>query len=555
MHMPHVSRLLVFLAALAALRLATAPAARASAEDDDRKTLADAQVETDGPALLEFLRHRSLTDERREQLEQQIRDLGSKKFAVRQRATRKLIAQGTAALPFLRQALTNPDVEVVTRAKKCIKAIQRGPGPAVPLAAVRQLVRLHPARTVETFLLYLPFAEDEAVAEEVVQGLYRLSREAKKIDPALTAALRDKVAARRGAAAYVTARVGDAKERAAVRRLLGDLSLAVRFQAAHGLLSARDKSAVPVLIDLLKQAPRPLVWQAEELLGRVAGDKRPRAPVGTGATGERKKACAAWEGWWKTQGARIDWKTIDVGMLGGTLVAELETETVWEAGPGGKVRWEIEDLQGPYDAQRLGGGHILVAEYTGQRVTERDAKGKVVWKKEIDDPVCCRRGPSGNTFIATVRGVVEVKPDGKEAYAYTLTKQEQPVQAAYKAWNTGTVYIACQAGLLVLDTTAKKLAAKRLPVDGELRDIQGLANGNLLVTFGFMRRSGIRELDPAGKVIREFKVKRASSATQLANGHFVVASSSDRRLVELDGSGKPVWQKATVGRPIRVRRR
>jgi hypothetical protein len=540
---------------LGACWLTAAPPAPANSEEEDGKTLARAKVRDDGPSLLDFLRQRSLTDERRQQLEQCIRDLGSNKFIVRKRATRKLIAFGTPALPFLRQALTNVDLEVVALAKKCILAIKRGPGPEVPLAAVRQLVRLHPPKTVETLLLYLPFAEDDAIAEEVVQGLYRLSRQAGKIDPALTAALADKVAARRGAAAYVIARVGDAKQQAAVRKLLGDRSLAVRFQAAHGLLTARDKSAIPVLIALLKEAPKPLVWQAEELLGRVAGDRRPRAPVGSGEAEARNKARAAWDGWWHDHGARIDWKTVDVGMLGGTLVAELETETVWEAGPGGKTRWEIEDLQGPYDVQRLAGGHLLIAEYTGQQVSERDAKGKVVWKKAIDDPVSCRRGPDGSTFIATVRGVVEIKADGKESFSYTLDKARQPVQAAYKAWDTNTVYVACQGGLLALDLRQKKPAPKRLPVGGEVHDVQGMANGNLLVTFRLARRSGVMEIDTAGKKVREFKVKRASSATQLSNGHLVVASSSDRKLVELDTAGKPVWEKATAGRPIRVRRR
>jgi hypothetical protein len=44
-------------------------------------------------------------------------------------------------------------------------------------------------------------------------------------------------------------------------------------------------------------------------------------------------------------------------------------------------------------------------------------------------------------------------------------------------------------------------------------------------------------------------------ATRLANGHTLVASSTANRIVELDAAGKPVSQRTTQGRPVRVYQR
>jgi len=77
--------------------------------------------------------------------------------------------------------------------------------------------------------------------------------------------------------------------------------------------------------------------------------------VGAGDSEVRRRAAAAWETWWRAQAKNIEWKQVEVGQLGGALVAELETEMVWEAGPGGKTRWEVDDLRGPYDVRALAG--------------------------------------------------------------------------------------------------------------------------------------------------------------------------------------------------------
>jgi HEAT repeat protein len=532
-------------------------AAGSSGEEDDEKTLAKAHVRSEGSALLDFLQKRTLSETEREHLEQQVQDLGNKKFVKRSRASRELIARGAAALPFLQQALSTSDVEVVNRARKCIAEIRKltSSHPDVPAAAVRQLVRIHPPKTVTALLDYLPYADNEAVSEEVIEGLLALSQKPNKIDPALVSALDGKRPVQCAAAAYVLAQVGDDALRTEVRRLLQHRLFPVRFRAAHGLLAVRDKSAVPVLIDLVRAAPAPVAWQAQDLLARVAMEKTPGLALNSQDAGARKKAAAAWETWWREQGPTIDWKQLDIGLPGGALVAELESNTLWESGPGGKTRWEIEDLQGPYDMQMLGGGRVLVAEYLGGQVTERDRKGTVLWKKEIDRPVSCRRLPNGHTFIATTRGVVELAADGREVFAHTLQKTQLPVYCAYRPTHGSAVYIVCEQGFLAVETGQKKVTEKRLDVGGQVSDVQGLVNGNLLLTVTVGTAAKVVEVSPAGKTVWETKVPGVCSATRLVNGNILAVSKSGRVLVQVDATGRVLWQKRTDGRPIRVQRR
>ncbi len=549
-------RRFVYLLGFALLMGVSAPGRAAEgSEEQDEEFLEKARVACTDDGLLQFFRQRTLTDAQRRQIVQYVENLGSPRFKLRQEATRQLSRLGEPALPFLKQALHSPDVEVTRRAQACVHKIQKGPGGELPAAAVRVLVRRRPAGTVEVLLAFLPFAGDEAVAEEVLAGLTEIARQVRTIPPALVAALRDPLAARRGAAALVVGRLGDAARRGQVRGLLADPDFQVRLHAAYGLLAAHDRDAVPAVIALLGEAPRPVAWQAEALLARLAGEKAPGVRVGAGERAARDQARAAWEKWWRTEGPRLDWQQVDVGQAGGALVAELETDTVWESGPRGRPRWEVDELRGPYDVQPLGGGRLLVAEYLGQRVTERDRRGKILWHKDVKDPVSCQRLPNGNTLIATPRQVLECRPDGKEVYAVAVRKSRQPLYAAHKAPGGNVVYLASEAGLLVLDPVGPRVTLRKLEAGGPVTDVQGLANGHLLLTLSGPKDALLLEIDAAGKPVWQATARRACSATRLANRHVLAVSKSDRRLVELDEHGRKLWEKTTAGRPIRVHRR
>ena len=84
------------------------------------------------------------------------------------------------------------------------------------------------------------------------------------------------------------ASAGAVNQRAAVRQLLTDPDRAVRLHVAVALIYARDKDAVPVLIDLLADLPPGRTGEAEQLLRFLAGAKAPRLPSGDNAAARKQ---------------------------------------------------------------------------------------------------------------------------------------------------------------------------------------------------------------------------------------------------------------------------
>src|SRR5262249_7179786 len=153
------------------------------------------------------------------------------------------------------------------------------------------------------------------------------------------------------------------------------------------------------------------------LLYRLAGDKPPAATPGTDEAG-RRKFRDAWAAWWKENGDKVDLAKLDAepAALGYTMMILLDANKLLEEGANKHLRWEHTHLQLPADYHTLPGDRVMVCETQGNRVTERDLKGKVLWEKQVDAPTMAQRLANGNTFICTRVRIVEVDRDGKELF-------------------------------------------------------------------------------------------------------------------------------------------
>jgi hypothetical protein len=110
------------------------PFSIARAEDTraaDEQILRSSGVELEDAALLDYFRKRTLPDADRAKLATLVQQLGDSVFIVRNRACNDLIDRGATALPLLREALSNPDIEVVRRATRCLEEIEKGLKPHV----------------------------------------------------------------------------------------------------------------------------------------------------------------------------------------------------------------------------------------------------------------------------------------------------------------------------------------------------------------------------------------------------------------------------------------
>jgi HEAT repeat protein len=509
---------------------------------------------TEGPGLLDDLRKHTLTEADRQKTQALLEKLGDDSFDAREEATRDLQGMGSLVLPLLRQALKNPDLEVRQRVQTCLTAIEKGKA-AAPLSpvTVRLLALRKPAGAAQALLAYLPCAEDEVMAEEVQSALNALAYAGGKADPALVAALQDRVGVRRAAAAAALCQ-GPAEEYLpALRRLLKDPEPGVRLKAALALAGARERAALPVLIDLIGELPGEQSGPAEDYLRRLAG-ARPPADLPPGDGDARQKRRDAWSAWWAAHGARVRLlPTRPADALepyrGYTLLVYNNGQVV-ELGADGKLRWQLNGLFNPQDAQVLPGDRVLVAEYNGQRVTERNLRGEVLWQKSVAPswPVAAHRLRNGHTFITCLDRLVEVTRDGREVLSISrpgdvLTARMMP---------DGSLVVITRVACLRLDRTGKEI--RSFPLQALFRANQVLANGHVLVPQGYLNK--VQEYDAEGKVVWAASVIQPSSAYRLRNGHTLVSVQQwPTKVVELDRSGRPASEIPTATYAMHVTRR
>jgi HEAT repeat protein/outer membrane protein assembly factor BamB len=513
---------------------------------------------TDGPTLLDEFRKRTLTAEAAARARELIRKLGDGSFTERERASDELVEMGRLVLPVLREAARDRDAEVARRAETVLQRVEKAPSDALPPSAARLVALRKPAGAAEVLLAYLPSAEGEDQAAEVLNALAAVAIRDGKLEPALVKALGDTLPRTRAAAAEVLCRAGGAEATAAVRKLLQDTDLSVRLRAAVGLTGAGDREAVPVLIDLVATLPREQSWQAQEFLIRLAGDGGPEI-AGTDDEAGRKKARDAWAAWWKANAARTDLARLNgaPAVLGHTVVCLVEDNgngRVVELGRDGKVRWQVAGLQYPVDAWVVPGNRVLVGEYNGMKVTERDLTGKVIWERANLPArvVNVQRLANGNTFIAVQNTLMEVDRSGKEVSAYR--RPQQDIWAAYRSADGSTTFFTNGGQCVRLDRAGKEVKSFPLGAGGNWTSgIDVTAQGRILSANHNTNR--VEEFAPDGKKVWEAAFANITTATRAANGNTIVCSYFGHTVAEIDRNGKVVWEHKDTLHPFRARRR
>jgi hypothetical protein len=450
---------------------------------------------------------------------------------------------GPAVLPLLRQVHPQPAGVQQQAAAKCIQLIEKDTPNTLPLAAPRLLVLHRADKSLETLLSYLPFADNDMVASEVMDLIGTVGFKDGKPEPALLAALDDKVAIRRGGAVVALGQEEWDDQKAAFRKMLKDSDPEVRLRVTQSLIGLKDKEAVPELINLFSDLPQELAWEAEDLLARMAGTKNPNVPFAADAAA-RAKCKDAWAAWWKENGDKVELVRSDLRqrMLGYTLLVEGFVPAkglgrITELDTFGKVRWQIEGLNYPIDAQVLPGERVLVAEQNQNRVSERDRTGKVLWEKTIAQPFVVRRERNGNTFIATRNNFVEVDRNGKEVY--TLQAKGY-VMSAMKLRDGQIAYVTNQMLYYRVDSTGKELKQFRIPNQPfGINFWEVLPNDHVMIVTQLNQpQCKIIELDPDGKQVWEANVQACATPTRLPNGNTLVPANNFTRIVELDRNGK-----------------
>lgn len=520
----------------------------------DEQVLHRAKLSTDGDELLAFLKKRILPEGDRPQVEKFVRALGSSNYRIREKATLDLVALGPPSIDVLRSVpRTSVDRETLLRIEQLVKKIQeKDVSPEVRVAAIRVAALQHPKALVETLLGYAPFADNDGEVDEIRLAL---KQHAAKADALLAAALADRSAKRRAMAGEVLARTAYSAHKDALRKLLTDADANVRYRVARSLALAKERDAIPVLIDTLPDLPLNTAWQAEDFLLKLATPSD--APAAMGADKDTRDKCkAGWHEWWKKHGARADLAKLEdyPRMLGRTLIILLDSNRVVELGPDNLPRLDIKGINFPLDAQLLDDDRVLVAEYQANRVSERNAMGEVVWQKVLpgninNGPQAAQRLPNGNTFIATSHHLYEY--DKNDNVVVDISLAENGVQKIMKSMRLPSGEIVCmlaEGRIARFSPAGKELASFPISISSRLFGgrLHVLPSGRVLVPHN--GEGKVVEYDARGKIIWEVPFDQPIAATRLPNGNTLITSMSAAvGAVEVDRAGAVVWSYRDAG--------
>jgi hypothetical protein len=565
--------LLAFAGLIVAARLGGAqapppPPRPADTTSADEKILRDLKERVDPAALLDYFRKRTYPEANPKKLEVLIRQLGDRSFRVREQARTELIALGPSGMVAVRAAEHHHDHEILRRAVEIRSHIERKADPVAEGAAARLLALHKPEQAAEVLLNFLPFAADDSVIEEICRTLPAVAVRSGKPEPAVVAALKDKLPVKRGAAGAALAKAG--AQLPAARALLKDREPTVRLRVALALVTGRrDADAVEALIATFEHLPPDCLWPAEEVLIRLAGAKAPQVSLGTDAD-ERLKCKKAWEAWWVSARKEIDLAKVQLenAFLGYTLLVQRTFNRIVNGKrfpPGGqvqeldsnkKVRWEF-DLPPtiyPVHAEVVAPDRVLLAEYQRRCVCERDFKGNVKWEKALDgNPLAAQRLSNGNTFVVMQNRLIEYDRKGTEVY-----RKDWPpfdIFRARKLRNGHVVFITAAGSLSRIDPrTGKTLVSFSVgPMGSQFGSFEVLPNGHYLIPVYGTRE--VIEFDAAGKRLWSASVPWPTSVQRLPNGNTLVGSQNARNVIELDRSGREVWRHQSDGQVFMVHRR
>jgi HEAT repeat protein len=540
-----------------------APNAPVGEDEESRKRARDAWarwwLDTEGPGLLEEVKKRTLTEDLHKKTLGLIENLADDSFEVRQGAEEQLRKMGAVIKPLLKQALKHEDLEVRTRVGKCLAALEKEKAPPLSAVTAKLIALRKPKGAAEALLAYVPFQEDdEAVQEQIQKALNAVAYEGGKANLLVVKALADKSPFRRAAAAEALCHGPMAPHLKSIRALLLDKQPMVRLRVALALSGANEPEGVPVLTTLVGEGPSELGAQAEEYLAKVAGSTAPKG-LPEGEDG-RKKRSVAWAKWWaehKGSVALIDRNapTEREPYRNFTLLIQTNINRIEEVDRNNKTRWSIAGLLNPWEAQVLPGNRVLITEYSGQRVTERNFKGDVLWEHRIPNyPMYAERLKNGNTFIVCRNQLFEVTRGKKEVLR--IDRPSHDVMSARKLPNGQIVIVTNTRQVVRLDRTGKQL--KSFPITQVVYNSnEVLDNGNVLIPMGWNNR--VEEYDPSGKMVRMITaVMQPVHAVRLPNGNTLIASSQSfpgYKAFEVDRTGKVVREVQMSTYSSRVRRR
>ena len=230
-------------------------------------------------------------------------------------------------------------------------------------------------------------------------------------------------------------------------------------------------------------------------------------------------------------------------ILGTGIVEQHRRETPIQVRPAG-----VSPLQSFY-----------CTDYSAGRVL-RIEQGRMVWQHDAPLSNDLWLLPDDHLLFTTGNGVLELTLQGDTVFSYTT---DSKVFACQRLKNGNTFVGECSTGRLLEVSPEGKIVKEvniatldETPDDGYIRNARVLADGHYLVAHYSGRR--VIEYDRRGRNVWEVSVPGgAHSVARMPNGHTLVAMTDkthDPMLLEFDRQGAVVWQLSNAeleGEPLK----
>lgn len=543
-------------------------------KDSDLLEIQQANLGTNKESLLSYLFLHSKNDLHLAALKATVQQLGSNSFRERQKATEDIVPLGLSAVTRLLEARQDANLELCNRIDLCLDRISQNADWTLPLLVVRQVKRQAPAKGLEALLRYLPYAPDSVTQEEIWYAIESLQNRTAKVSSALVAAIKDPLEARRALAGCIVAAKGTQSQKAFAKRLLTDPDPWVRLRTAQGFLAGKEKSVVPVLIDLLDENSVFLLWQVEELLHWAAGHHAPSSLIGTGTPEAKRKAKQGWLSWWEKNSSGLDLSRLGADHRRPGLVLLCDVGDPRSSperqgkcillGCDGEPRWQMTRLQNPRHVELNGDDRVLLSEGgvpnvfgpldKPTRVSERHLDGKIIWQKqaETSSRATAHWLPNGDRLLVVNGRIWERKPNGQE----TEFVQNSLILDAQKLSNHLYVYIRRPETEDCVSVWARTTLPGRteelaVPLNGSPKTILSAGRFQIGPTVG----NSFDEVDGRGRICRRWKAPEFSTSIhQLSNGNVILTQCEELgyRCFEVNGCRQAVWETFFPEGPSRV---
>ena len=203
---------------------------------------------------------------------------------------------------------------------------------------------------------------------------------------------------------------------------------------------------------------------------------------------------------------------------------------------------------------------FLCCDYGGGKVCVVSADGTIEWQYACRSPQDCWRLENGHYLFCFVNGAIEITPSKQVVWEYKAPEMSE-VHACQPLADGRVLIVECGTSRIIEVDRSGKIAKEiklvttpQVKLHDQFRGTRKTKEGHYWVCFKGERK--VVELDGDGTVLRAINVPGdPHEVVPLPEGRLLITCGDGHKVLELDASGKTVWElneQDLPGNPLRL---